>query len=754
MLRPRWVYLAAWCCLTVGILLLPSVSAWSAESDIPGRLHPSGAAVLTHDLSIELVPADHRLRASDWITLRISVPELRQLTFSLSAALQVKAIRAVTARGSRPLSFTSRAANQAGDPEPGAPSGPQAITVELEAPMGRNQVLTLEWLYEGIVNDPPRASRQLRFVAPSETTGHVGPEGVYLSGETHWYPDLAGSLATFRLRVTTPEQWESVSHGRLVSRTAQDKSVTAIWRVTDRTEALTLVANRFIRTHREWRDPLGRGIEVAAYLLSENQDLAGEYIEASIQYLEAYSKLLGPYPFPKFAVVENFFPSGLGMPSFTLLGSGVVKRHYVQPFALGHEIVHSWIGNYVLNDAEQGNWVEGLTTYLANYYHDEMTGKTKEARDQRRMMLLGYAVYVWPDKDYPVGHFRRKTDQKDNAIGYQKCAMVFHMLRREIGDQAFWGGIRRLVAEYKGVHATWHDLERVFQNAAGRDLRWFFAQWIEREGAPTLKILTAESGHGGTGHWVVARIAQQDPPFRVRLEVAVDLEGGHVHRTALDLTRPEELLTVQVPSRPLALRVDPDFQTFRRLSRDQVPPMLNLFVTDPNQVVVLSEKGSEEDRAPYQQVTDRLTGQDSLSGNGPTVVRVSDNSGALLEGSWQGQGSVLILGGPGLNPAAVWGMQVCAERVSVGGDRITIEGRTYEGPGLALLVSCPYPDRPGSVVTLFFGMSPKAVAPVARLLFFYGWQSYLVFRDGAVAGRGDFVGIPNQLEVRFAASDK
>lgn len=638
--------------------------------------------------------------------------------------------------------------------------------MNLEAPSGPDQVLTLEWLYEGIVHDPPRGGRELRFVAPSETTGHIGPEGVYLSGETHWYPDLPGSLATFRVRVTTPEPWETVTHGRLVSRVAQGGSVTAIWRVTDRTEALTLVANRFARVHREWRDPLRRAIEVATYLLPENQHLAGEYIEASIRYLEAYSKLLGPYPFPKFAVVENFFPSGLGMPSFTLLGSGVVKRHYVQPFALGHEIVHSWLGNSVFNDPEQGNWVEGLTTYLANYYYDELTGKTKEARDQRRMMLLGYAAYVWPEADYPVARFSRKSDQKDNAIGYQKCAMVFHMLRREIGEEAFWSGIRRLVKVYKGAYATWPDLERTFQETSGRDLRWFFAQWVERAGAPTLRVLEAEASQDkiatkdtmgrpeGTGYRVVARIAQTGAPFRLRLEVAVELAESQTHRIRLDLEGVEQVVTLVVPDRPLALRVDPDFETFRRLGREQVPPMLNLFVTDRSQVVLVPETGSPEDRAPYEEVAGRLAGQDSPTGAIPAIVRVGDKSGALQgetlpEDLWRRPGSVLVLGGPGLNPAATRAMQACGGRVSVEDGRITVEGRTYEGPGLALLVSCPHPDRPGSVVTLFFGMSPQATAPIARLLFFYGWQSYLVFRDGAVAARGDFPPAREDLEVRF-----
>lgn len=68
---------------------------------------------------------------------------------------------------------------------------------------------------------------------------------------------------------------------------------------------------------------------------------------------------------------------------------------------------------------------------------------------------------------------------------------------------------------------------------------------------------------------------------------------------------------------------------------------------------------------------------------------------------------------------------------------------------MAVLVSCRHPDRPGSVVTLFYGLTPAAAAKVERLLFFYGWQSYLVFRDGSVIARGDFPAADGEEEVRF-----
>jgi aminopeptidase N len=346
----------------------------------------------------------------------------------------------------------------------------------------------LEWDYDGTINDPPRDRGQLRFVIPSETTGHIGPDGVYLSGETHWYPDVPRSLSTYRIRVITPEGWEAVTHGTQLSRVSQERSAIAEWDVTAPTEGLTLVANRFVKAQRTWKDPSGRLVEVATYLLPDNAPLAGEYLDASVRYLDTYAALLGPYPFPKFAVVENFFASGLGMPSFTLLGGGVIKRHYVQPYALGHEIVHSWIGNFVFNDVTEGNWVEGLTTYLANYYYEELAGPPEKAREERRMMLAGYAVYVRPDEDYPVGRFQSKRNQKDNAIGYQKAAMVFHMLRREIGDAAFFGGIRTLVAQRGGTYANWADLSRAFSDSARQDLRWFFTQWVDRAGAPELRV--------------------------------------------------------------------------------------------------------------------------------------------------------------------------------------------------------------------------------------------------------------------------
>ncbi|WP_447978058.1 M1 family metallopeptidase [Candidatus Nitrospira bockiana] len=691
------------------VLLLQLVAALPVHGAVPSPHAPS-VELLHHDLTVTLVPDRHVLQARDSLTLKVSGGDLPRISLRLNEALRVR--RAVLE--SRKQAGTVHVIREQ-DPNGDA----QAVLLGFQPHLTAGEVVRVAVEYEGEINDPPREARQLRFVTPSETAGHIGPEGVYLSGETHWYPELSGSLSTFWVRVTLPDGWHSVTHGRRVETKGQAGIAPTEWEVAEKTEALTLVANRFVVAQRQWN-----GIGVAAYLFPEDAALASEYLDASIRYLATYTKLLGPYPYPKFAVVENFFASGLGMPSFTLLGSGVIKRHYVQAYALGHEIVHSWIGNWVFNRTEDGNWVEGLTTYLANYYYEELTGTSEQSREQRRLMVVGYAVYVDPDQDYPVARFTHKTDQKDNAIGYQKAAMVFHMLRTELGDEVFWPALRGFVGDYGGRYAQWRDLEAAFSTAAGKDLRWFFSQWVERAGAPRVELTHAEP-LDSKGPAVRLRISQAMPPYTVSMKLRVDLSGGEAWTTWLRLDSTEHDMIVSVPARPIAVSLDPDFDTFRRIERRHLVPMLNLFVTDARRVLVLPDGGEGAARAPYLELAER-------------VMSEAPHRTATYGGEALGKASVLVLGGPGTNSFVATADHWCGEQVEFRDEGVRIAGQTYRSPKMAALVSCRRPESPDQVVSVFYGASPDATAKVARLLFFYGWQSYVIFDDGRVVARGDF----------------
>ncbi len=609
-----------------------------------------------HDMKVTLDPSSHRVAVRDRVTFQGIGSEVKEVAVTLNKAL----VAASVSREGKSLPFRSRALSTSAAPDAGGTTQPDPrraheIVVALDQPVRAGETFALDFDYAGEIRDPPREPRHLRFVTPSETSGHIGPEGVYIGPETYWYPDVPDSLASYRVIVKTSTGWELIGQGELVDRITTPAETITTWNTSAPTEGLTMAAGKFVvKTQKNG------STEIATYFYPDEAGLADEYLKAAAEYLETYSALLGPYPFPRFSIVENFFASGLGMPSYTLLGAGSIRRHYTQPYALGHEIVHSWIGNHVFNDGG-GNWVEGLTTYLANYYWYELKGDTQKARDERRMMLLSYAVYVTPEQDYPIGRFKRKADQRDSAIGYSKAAMVFHMLRREIGDAAFFGGLKRLAAEYGGRRVGWRELEDLFGKTASRDLRPFFARWIEQPGAAEVK--------------------------------------------------PEE---------------DPDYHLFRRIPRRDLPAMLNLFVTDPQRLVVVPE-GEAPALASYRDLAERVAPQDGVA------VR---KAGAFTSADLRGA-SVLVLGGPGAGPSFEWARRGLPRGVDLRPDGFQVGGKDYRGEGMALLLSFRNPDDPAHVVSVFYGLTAEAVKPVARLLFFYGWNSYVVFENGKVVARGD-----------------
>lgn len=724
----------------IGLSLLLPLSYGQA-----GDLPTSAPAIIRHELLVTIDPDQHQLAAIDRMVVRVGDAQ-HALDFTLAKALSLDALALVTRVGTEerftPVPILASDA--------GSDANLRALRVAL--PDHQSGAVTLEWRYHGVIDDPPREPRHLRFVTPSETSGHIGPEGVYLSSETGWYPDLAGSLASYALSVAMPDGWTTVSQGR--GGTTQDCTqrhfngacqTRQTW-ASGVTEALTLVANRFSVKTRDWKGASGQAVHLATYFFPDDAALADEYLGATAQYLDAYVSLLGPFPFEQFAVVENFFASGLGMPSFTLLGSGSIKRHYTQPYALGHEIVHSWIGNAVWNRPESGNWVEGLTTYLTNYYWHELVHDDRQAREQRRLMLQGYSLYVPPQLDYPIAAFQRKSDEKDNAIGYQKSAMVFHQLRMQIGDEAFWRGVKQLVAEYSGRHAGWPDLEQVFAKVSGRELRWFFAQWIERAGAPAVAIdeVTASPSprpNQPGAYRVQVSLTREGGAFQWIVPLVITMNGSTIS-VPVSLATDQREIELVVPTAPLTLSIDPEFMSLQRLRREQLAPVLNLFVTDRQKAVLPLFPDSA---TPFKELVARIEAQDAQVPEERKTTRLPISTAVLPP-----SGSVLIVANADYHTQVQSLIaKACGDLAAVGPEGFRIAGVPYEGRRMAVLLSCHRVDAPGSVVTVLYAIDPMAAVKVARLLFFYGWQSAVVFDEGTVAKREMWQEFQAMKEVRL-----
>jgi aminopeptidase N len=725
----------------------------------PARHEPADASlvsepILYHDLFVQIDPERHSLLGRDRLTIEATPG--KAVRFTLAPTLHLDRLRltppqALRGDAGRDIPFEIE--------HESAPGFAQQITVPSAFVSGGRMTVTAD--YHGTLNDPPKEPRHLRFVTPSETAGHIGSEGVYLSSETQWYLDVPDSLGEYRLRVALPAGWTPVTQGKVNSigscpseLCAQPEFVLTEWDAIPRAEALTLVANRFIAKTRDWTSQGGQRVQLGAYLFPDDAQLADEYLDATARYLDTYIGLLGQYPFDTFAVVENFFASGLGMPSFTLLGSGVIKRHYVQPYALGHEIVHSWIGNSVLNRVEGGNWVEGLTTYLANYYWHEWARDQDQARDQRRLMLRGYNLHVPPERDYPLRQFIQKRDERDNAIGYQKAAMVFHLLRQEIGEEPFWRSIRQLVMHYRGRRADWQDMEQVFGDTSGKTLRWFFAQWVEQAGAPDFRLAQVTARPVSAGRFrLQGKVIQSGARFQSPVPLRIRMPGGAEQTVDTQVKEAEHPFTVVLPAKPLTIEVDPDATIMRRMARQDLPPVLNHYVTDPHRSVLSAFVEPAGAAHPFHDLVKRIEAQDRQKPASQRTAMIPLVQDLLLPP----EGSVLVLATPAFRAAVQPVLEThCGSRVTLREAGVMIDGTAYDGPGIAALLSCHRRGAPGSVVTWLYAVSPDAATSVGRLLFFYGWNSLVVFQDGKVIARKDWEPEQARMEVSIdeAVSDR
>lgn len=461
---------------------------------------------------------------------------------------------------------------------------------------GAGDELTLA--YGGAIHHPLATSGEEYQRSFSETPGLIGEEGVFLAGTSFWVPTFGDGLLTFTLAVSDlPAGWNVVSQGR---RRPEGEGVVG-WTADRPTEEVYLVAGRW----HEWTDR-AEGVELTALLRSDEPALARRYLDATARYLRLYSGLLPPYPFESFTLVENFWETGYGMPGFTLLGPRVIRFPWILTSSYPHELVHSWWGNSVYVDYNSGNWCEGLTAYLADHLLAEQRG---EGALYRRATLQKYADFAASGSDLPLVDFRGRRSAATEAVGYGKALMVFHMLRRDLGDERFGEALRRFWERHRFSRASWSDLAAAVSEVGGEHLGAFLAEWTTRIGAPRLEIggVFVRRDLDGPDPWqveVVLRQVPATPGFPMRVPVAVTVEGRA--EPLLATTGPcsggECRAVLACPARPLRLDVDPAFDVMRTLDPLELPPALSTLFGADDPLFVLPASADEAERTAWREL--------------------------------------------------------------------------------------------------------------------------------------------------------
>ncbi|HHJ80999.1 MAG TPA: M1 family peptidase, partial [Candidatus Tenderia electrophaga] len=438
----------------------------------------------------------------------------------------------------------------------------------------------------------------------SETAGMIAAKGVFLAGSSMWYPYLEAAQISFSMKVKSPRDWKVVSQGDRLEQSDDEQAYSVLWQELNPQEEIYLIAAPF----HEYSKAVGK-VEAMAFLRQDDAALANKYLEVTAQYIEMYGQLLGPYPYSKFALVENFWETGYGMPSFTLLGPRVIRMPFILHSSYPHEILHNWWGNGVYVNYQQGNWAEGLTSYLADHLIQEQRGK---AVNFRRSILQNYADFVSAGRDFPLAEFTSRHGSSSEAIGYGKSQMFFHMLRQRLGDKAFITALQRFYAQYQFKQAGFADLRQVFQTVSDEDLTPFFRQWLQRSGAPALQLSDVMVKKGEEG-WLlsgVLRQLQEGLAYQLDVPVVVTLEGqSEAYQSNVQVSTKQQAFSLKLTSKPLRLDIDPEIDVFRRVSRAELPPALSQAFGAERVLFVLASQAPAKTRAAYEELVKRWRAQ-------------------------------------------------------------------------------------------------------------------------------------------------
>ena len=302
--------------------------------------------------------------------------------------------------------------------------------------------------------------------------------------------------------------------------------------------------------------------------------------------------------------------------------------------------------------------------------------------------------------------------------------MVFHGLRMMVGDDSFLEALRSVYREKQFKKASWADFQNAFQWVTGEDLGWYFQQWVNQPGAPQISLGKVDKTADGPMFRITAKIIQTPPVFRLQIPVVVTT-GKEAFRSNFGISQEKQVVTLEVDSAPITLEVDPNFDVFRRLDVQEMPPTVARVYGDRALLVVLPSKATGSLDSAYQEVSKLLT----RTGEAATVID------SRLTAEQVKTHSLFLLGSPKENSAYVW-LRLKEDRYKVSPVGIMIGDTKYIAPDVAVAVVTDHPEKPEKVAAFLFGVTLEGIKNAGEKLPHYGKYSWVTFHGTEAWNRG------------------
>ena len=227
-----------------------------------------------------------------------------------------------------------------------------------------------------------------------------------------------------------------------------------------------------------------------------------------------------------------------------------------------------------------------------------------------------------PGNDFPLSQFKGRYDPASQAIGYGKGAMVFHMVRRSIGDRAFWDGLKDVFKDKLFKEASWKDFQIAFERRAGVSLESFFDQWIFRKGAPQLRLQNPAMKKEGASWVITGSIVQKEPSYELDLPIRLIAPSGK-QDSKVPVHGRETVFQIPSQDRPSRLDVDPECDVMRILYPSEIPPSVNSLKGSSSVLLVLPKTSFSQQQRDCRVLVEslglkkfKILSEDELKGTG------------------------------------------------------------------------------------------------------------------------------------------
>ena len=519
------------------------------------------------------------------------------------------------------------------------------LSVDLPSPRARGDEFAIAIAYSAT----PRIG--LYFIAPDEAYPEK-PAQVWSQCQDedtrYWIPciDFLGQKQSFELIATVPGTWHVLSNGVLKAERANpDGTKTFHWRQEKPlpTYLFTLAAGEFTRI-----DASRPGLTIDYFVEEADREDGERTFKNTPAMIAFFERITGvDFPWDKYSqiVVRDFVFGGMENTSATTMTRNIlVDRKASVDFTsdelVSHELAHMWWGDLLTCRDWSHGWLnEGFATYMELLWDEEH----RNVDEYRQAVVVNTDFYVGESYRRPIVSkvFHQPIDIFDRHL-YEKGSLVLHTLRGVLGDDAFFRSLKRYCRAHQHQSVTTPNLIDAILAETGRNLEWFFDQWVYRPGHPSFKVSWSWDADTKTASVSVKQTQKTDDGTVIfRVPLTIDFTTGRKRPRAfqVEVTQAEHTFVFPLKEKPDLCRFDPYNRVLKEMEFDKSTAELRLQLRDDDDIAGrrqaaegLGKKGGAEAAAALEDavMNDRFWGVQAAAAKALGALRSEAARDALV----------------------------------------------------------------------------------------------------------------------------